>query len=80
MAKKDKEKDLDFDNNEGQGNEGNEEKETVAKGKYGVKKTEEGYAVVTAEGDVVRVYVKEEGCEDPKDSAISYAKKLAAKK
>lgn len=77
MARNKPEKDLDFDSNEG---EGNEVEELTATGKFGVKKTEKGYAVINPEGSVVREYIEEEGCEDPKESAISYAKKLASKK
>lgn len=77
MTRNKPEKDLDFDNNEGEGNDG---EELTATGKFGVKKTKEGYAVISPEGSVVREYVDEEGCEDPKESAISYAKKLALKK
>lgn len=77
MDKNKPEKDLDFGNNEGKGNEG---EELTATGKFGVKKTKEGYAVINPEGSVVREYVEEKGCEDPKESAISFAKKLASKK
>ena len=77
MGKNNPVKDLDFNNKEGEGNEG---EELTATGKFGVKKTKEGYAVINPEGAVVREYIGEKGCEDPKESAISYAKKLALKK
>lgn len=40
----------------------------VAKGEYGV---------LNGMGKVIRVYKKQDGCNDPKKSAESYAKKLA---
>jgi len=71
--------DLDFDKNEGEDSNETQE-ETIQTGKFGVKKTKEGFAVINPEGSVVREYIEEEGCEDPKESAISFAKKLASKK
>ena len=35
------------------------------------------FAVVDGNGNTQRVYIKEPGCEDPKDSAESYARKLS---
>lgn len=58
----------------------NEEVDYPTNKAYSVKKLKEGsYAVVSKTGEVVRTYQEEEGCEDPKSSAIMYAKKLSAK-
>jgi len=79
MTRNNLEKDLGFNKTEGEDSNKTQE-EAIQTGKFGVKKTKEGYAVISPEGSVVREYVDEKGCEDPKESAISYAKKLALKK
>lgn len=63
-----------------------EEEETVTIKKladdadFGVQEVSKTkYLVVSKDKQVMRTYVKEDGCEDPKAAAISYAFKLNAK-
>jgi len=52
--------------------------EMQVKEQHFVKKiSSDEFAVVKGNGEVVRVYVKEKGCEDPKAAAESYAAKLS---
>lgn len=39
--------------------------------------SKEEYEVRRGDGEIIRTYIKEEGCEDPKACAESYAQKLS---
>lgn len=54
------------------------EEKITSKRPHFVKKIDsESFAVVTELGEIVRVYTKQKGCEDPEGSAKMFAKKMS---
>lgn len=45
---------------------------------YVVENAKDEYKVVNQYGEMMRMYVKGPGCDDPKESAEMYAKKLSS--